>query len=990
MDKIYNQIINELKKDKNLHKVQIKISELEDDVVEYITIRLIKDKDEELKELREIIVNTVYIAIDRMTEENVIDFFADSEDSLRKMIFSLTKEERSKAYTELIKRCKKINIEARSEVVIFLPDEERMDFIKENASLLFEDDLMYMSNYITIFLDKDIEEFLEIIKGYVSNKYYEFAVAQAICWTKDKEKRISMSDKYVGDNKTVDPYSFFYSMRDVTNVLYELLDNYLSKSSNLDLEDLVDIIGEKIEKLDGKKLIEKYPNIVAAFAKEASIVNRENFEKFIIRFGSETLMYLNKNIVSIINLGKNDFEKIMDIFSKENMTLDRVATEALLTSIMQRKFRVEKSEIYNIFHSFERWMLKKDKENIDKCLRKIDSISGINVLSKIKEEFNDYDDFLNKLTNKNGKAIEVLHSITNEFIKKEREKYCKENMEFVYSKLKFKKRFERKTAKKTFINEEETKKIAKKIKNMAKKPIELTQKEKMLLKDEELLLKVIEYKKSLNNGKQKADNKELLVWFDVLDDILDKLYEVRFFEKYYEEKYGKKCRPVEIQLEYIPVETKTKDVLEILSNINSSYLKKNLLDKEKTFEKLKKEYISKYKILGWNNNFDNVFKWADCSFDILTASNMINFFYVIEPKITNITSFIDYGNCYGLTSKKHNILFGKENSDLIAADAGRNKSSLTKQERFKEAVDALKLAYIKKKTTIYPLNEEIELSDKSIFVNVGNFTNPINLTYGERTDSCLRIGGAFEDLFDFCLVNPNGFHIRFTDSENGEFISRVTGIRNGNTIFLNQLRHSESDDYSDEDICNALKETSKILIERTKKSNCPIENVIITTDFAFDKEKYKIQEKNLGIDDLSEKLYNLNFNYKDSKGYVLCSVYPENEIEYKFGEENSEEYNVLDDNIVIESDKQKIYEAVCKTHIVDLLLKEVPLEYIDLSFVDEKISKFEPVKCIYGDSFYVIFDKKGKEEHFTLFNINRDKKKRIESKINELIATKKI
>ena len=42
---------------------------------------------------------------------------------------------------------------------------------------------------------------------------------------------------------------------------------------------------------------------------------------------------------------------------------------------------------------------------------------------------------------------------------------------------------------------------------------------------------------------------------------------------------------------------------------------------------------------------------------------------------------------------------------------------------------------------------------KKINIVVGNFSNIINLTYGERTGACMRIGGAGKSLFNFCLTN---------------------------------------------------------------------------------------------------------------------------------------------------------------------------------------------------------------------------------------------
>ena len=77
----------------------------------------------------------------------------------------------------------------------------------------------------------------------------------------------------------------------------------------------------------------------------------------------------------------------------------------------------------------------------------------------------------------------------------------------------------------------------------------------------------------------------------------------------------------------------------------------------------------------------------------------------------------------------------------------------------------------------------------------------INLTLGERTDACMRVYGHANSLLTFTCTNPKGFHIRF-ENEDGEFISRVTGYRLGNTVILNQLRLSLDNNITNADIEN--------------------------------------------------------------------------------------------------------------------------------------------------------------------------------------------
>ena len=63
----------------------------------------------------------------------------------------------------------------------------------------------------------------------------------------------------------------------------------------------------------------------------------------------------------------------------------------------------------------------------------------------------------------------------------------------------------------------------------------------------------------------------------------------------------------------------------------------------------------------------------------------------------------------------------------------------------------------------------------------------------------MRSFGKGDNLFRFCNLDPRGFHITFTDEE-GNYLSRVSGFRNGNTVFLNELRYSVDGRYSNEDV----------------------------------------------------------------------------------------------------------------------------------------------------------------------------------------------
>lgn len=61
------------------------------------------------------------------------------------------------------------------------------------------------------------------------------------------------------------------------------------------------------------------------------------------------------------------------------------------------------------------------------------------------------------------------------------------------------------------------------------------------------------------------------------------------------------------------------------------------------------------------------------------------------------------------------------------------------------------------------------------------------LLSGIDTDACFKIGGNDNDFLHYCALNKNGFVIKILDNENN-FIARASGFRNGNCVFINQLR----------------------------------------------------------------------------------------------------------------------------------------------------------------------------------------------------------
>ena len=152
---------------------------------------------------------------------------------------------------------------------------------------------------------------------------------------------------------------------------------------------------------------------------------------------------------------------------------------------------------------------------------------------------------------------------------------------------------------------------------------------------------------------------------------------------------------------------------------------------------------------------------------------------------------------------------------------------------------------------------------KKLAVTVGNRADSRNLTHGERTGACMRAYGHADSLFEFCNTDPRGFHITFTDPETNEYVSRVSCFRNGNTVFLNQLRESVSRKYTTKEVIEACKAVAQELIERSKDSDMPIDNVVASTGYAL---AYHETQQVSPYNDISAGVYN---GYRDVSNYAV-------------------------------------------------------------------------------------------------------------------------
>ena len=702
-------------------------------------------------------------------------------------------------------------------------------------------------------LEAYIDAYIEVGDGSLLNERSFSTLLESA----ESETRTRLLQKYVFE-KEIFNYEKVINHIFSPDIRYQIVDQtlpYLNKS--FAEESVFEFIDKYVIK-QGEEIFYPalgltYPNIGKVYVKKYQI-NPNNFDKYIQTVGYIGTKFLDsQNIREALKMPEEDFEKYIKIFDKENTKLNMQDVNTVCNALFQREFRIQEGD-YNIFSTIEHTI--KDKEDI------IPLLNYINFFINIEEKAGiDIDEFITKLYSLDKDALDTMHQITNEFLAKKRDIYFKERQKQVLGELKLEKKITKASYKKKYIQKVLKNELPYDISSAISGDRErLTEKQRKLYENRELLIKLFAFKKNPSEVKLTPDEKRYLKTFETL---LDLLYEKRIrFEKFEEDD--------DVLYEYAPCEVKEIDLLGIMSNISPEAFRKNILSNEEVYQNLLNT-IKKYHLLGFKETFSKVFPKSDITFNEGTVAGIICYFNEIYPKLDNasfLTKMIDYGNIYDTTSILYKLLLGKEDYALISANEGKNKASAPKYKRLEEVPRLVRKMYERKYITVPPFDENITLENgKEINVTLGDTKSMMNLTYGERTNSCLRICGAFNDLFEYCLENENGFHIRFTNPKTGKFVSRVSGIRNGNTIFLNELRESVDEDYTNEDLFLAIKKTAKKIIQNSENSNLPIQNIIISSDYAL--KDHLEEEVTLRITDRNEAFRSLSFNVKQSLGLVL-------------------------------------------------------------------------------------------------------------------------
>lgn len=717
-------------------------------------------------------------------------------------------------------------------------------------------------------------------------------------------------------------------------------------------------------------------DLIDAYATRYNL-NKEHLIVLIKKYSYEILRSLtNDKIIELINSNDDTFNKIIRLFDiQETILVNDSHIDSVLHALLQKDYKLNNKDIFNTFNNLVELIAKEEYGKVIEKLEEIINYFKLNNIDYELEIFNKYNTtyvyFINNISDKSNltNTLNILNAITNKYILENRNEHAKANFDEFKKSLDLECTYEKNSLIKQYFRLEDKYHILRKVEKVA-----TTNEELELIKNENLLMNIIEFKKG---NIVNIDKQIIFENIKIFNTLIDKLY-------------------LNKEIEYVAnpsikrtynIKKDNSSIIRILQELNIDLLNNKLLENTELYSSLL-NYLKSYRMIGWGNTFNDLSERVDMDLDENTIASFLNNYYLIYPKLKEkiekdnktldekrkitLTSFLEEAEVYASDSYKYKKILGTETFRLIRTNPGPNDArKLKKDERLEQSLEKVKDMYNREYITIPPSDTNIEVNkNKVLNYSVGYTTDIMNLTYGERTGACMRIGGHADALFDFCLKNENGFHIKITNPNTNELVSRVSGFRNGNTVFLNQLRYSLSEQYTDEELINGLKIFSNNIIEQTKDSEYPIKNVVISNMYAMDIKRAETIDMNC-------------YNYKEgfdgfymdltSNNAILLAGENEDLYPIKLGPNNSVKYEVLREKVKEENNIENIVNTVDRLRMINDLLKEGKLD--NSIAYSEQVNLDNANKLYYGEDWYILLDKNNEiiEDFIIERNIGKEK-----------------
>ena len=869
----------------------------------------------------------------------------------------------------------------------FRSDENKLKYV-EDAQI---NELNMLQALIESLNDIDLKYYA--FNKYIKNnypKYEKYELFQLINSIDDPKVKISKLNEFV-DDYINNKFTIYYlritingnleSEIDILYLIFQLTTN-LADEYKVDIFNILKKI-ESVKKIDFKH-INNIINNISDFSKLSSVsnyilskyieyyqdrINSNHLVLFVDKFGLESLKYLtNKNIVSIINMNDDNFIKFLNIFSEKFINLDNQLVNTVYNSCIQREYRIKKQEEYNIFSLIKDAIDEKNVKVLKELLIKIDIFKMFD---------GDIDTIINRIINSDNiqEYLDKINILSNSYIKRRREEYIESRKKDFYKEVNLEKRYEKNAALKYYLSHMSYDDIESFLKLVDNIDInELDSDVRDLIVDKDKLIRILKFKINPKEEKYTGDKIDIKRF----SKILNYMYENNMIEL---------PDNLDLNCEYYPRKIDYSIFLPALMDININNLVNNIFSDKKIYEEFL-NYLSKYRILGFGDTFNEIFKLCDVDYGNDTFIGLISYFDKIKDRVNTkneLMSLIDWSNCYSSLSSIYGIVLGIEDYGLLKSNPGPNSAGLNRQERLDEALRKIVAMYDRSYVSVPPINQDIKLkSGKNIRVTLGEVTNTNNLTLGERTGACMRIGGAGSTLLDYCIENDNGFHIIFRNSDNN-FVSRVSGFRNGNTVFLNQLRFSKDDNYETEDVIDACLLVAKMLITKSKDSSYPIDNVVISATQAM---LGVSKEEDLKIANPTDNLGYFYSDVKDKAVVIATRSKTSSFVPINLNQDGIPKYDTVRGKVSKITDKLEILQIINKTRIINNLLNGEEIDNIE-TLQEDYINNVSYV--ISGEDFYILVDNNDNiiEEFIMDKRINNNRTLNEINRVKEIYLKKK-
>ena len=654
--------------------------------------------------------------------------------------------------------------------------------------------------------------------------------------------------------------------------------------------------------------------------------------------------FLDTKILKLASLEESLFDEFLSLFNYEKtLKMNNQVIDSVSEAIIQREFKYQNSNLFKWFIEITNLIKNNQKEEVIKELVVIKD--KVNIDDLLKKHSITFEMFIyNLLHGYRDNSKDILHDIYLVYLDYERNNYLKKRQKTIKSELDLVKRYDKKYLLKSLWNLDESE-IINLIYSINSSELDTSLQE--FLDNRDLVVKCVKQRKNpnLNLGVNKS--------LYLLNRLIDKLY----FDNKLDYLVSDDSF---VNFDYESRDVSNRTLFNVIRNIDYDHfidevIKNNKENGVDLYEELKK-ILSKFRLLGWGDTFNSSFKKNGMEVDSSTFVAFFNYFSKIYPKLyqelqngriknINLARILDEILLYSSVPSKVKDLVNEDDYNLIYLNPELNAANATKDYRLRRVPDLVKAMYERKYVTVPSMDEVISFNDKKCRITIGNVVDSINLTLGERTGSCARIGGLGENLFEFCLLNENGFHMVFRDPYDGSFVSKASCFRNGNTVFINMVEISQSACYSWSDLQKVTTIVAQRIIDNTKDSEYPIENVLVSNKQAFD--TYPIH-KIIKLDDFDilEGLKKIKIDITPS--HLIC-LNNDGIKDIKLSPYNVLRYEVQRGKTKTFTNKNKIMQEMKRQHLINLLLNGN--SFIDIS-VDDLNNPFI-TKLYCGDDWYI-------------------------------------